>query len=42
MSLINCAINFILTWFEDCVTSSTTEETNFAVIFLPIKLQHLQ
>ena len=26
MPLINCEINLILTWSEDCVSSSATEE----------------
>ena len=29
MPLINCEINFSLTWSEDCVISSTTGETKF-------------
>ena len=29
MPLINCKINFILTWSEDCVICSATGETKF-------------
>ena len=31
MPLINCEINLILTWLEDCVISSTTGETKFKI-----------
>ena len=31
MHLISCAINLILTWSKDCVISSATEETKFAI-----------
>ena len=31
MSLINCAINIILTWSADCVISSATGETKSAI-----------
>ena len=31
MPLINCSVNPILTWSTDCVTSSATGETKFAV-----------
>ena len=29
--LINCKINFILTWFEDCIIFSATEATKFKI-----------
>ena len=31
MSLINCEINLILTWSEDCVISSATGATKFKI-----------
>ena len=31
MLLINCEINFILTWSEDCVISSATGATKFKI-----------
>ena len=31
MPLINCEINVILTWSEDCVISSTTGAIKFAI-----------
>ena len=31
MQSINCEINFILTWSEDCVISSATGETKFKI-----------
>ena len=31
MSLMKCKINLNLTWSEDCVIYSATEETKFAV-----------
>ena len=31
MPLINCEINFILTWSEDCVISSATGATKFKI-----------
>ena len=31
MSLINCELNLILTWFEDCVISSSTGNTKFKI-----------
>ena len=31
MPLINCEINLILTWSEDCVTSSATGATKFKI-----------
>ena len=31
MPLINCQINFILTWFEDCVISSAYGDTKFEI-----------
>ena len=31
MPLINCEINLILTWSEDCVISSATGETKFKI-----------
>ena len=40
MPLINCEINLILTWSEDCVISSTTGATKFKIadtkIFVPV------
>ena len=33
MLLINCAINFILTWSEVCVISSATEPTKFKITY---------
>ena len=40
MSLINCEINLILTWYTDCAISSVTGETTFAItdtkIYVPI------
>ena len=31
MSLINCEVNLILAWSKDCVISSATGETKFAI-----------
>ena len=31
--LINCKINSILSWSEDCVISSATGKTDFAIIY---------
>ena len=31
MPLINCEVNLILTWSKDCVISSATGETKFAI-----------
>ena len=31
MSLIDCEINLILTWSKNCVVSSATAETKFAI-----------
>ena len=31
MSLINCEINFILAWSEDCVITSATGTTKFKI-----------
>ena len=31
MPLINCKINLILTWSTNCVISTTTEATTFAI-----------
>ena len=40
MPLINCEINLILAWFEDCVISSTTRETKFTItdtkLYVPV------
>ena len=41
MSLIDCEINLILTWYKDCVFSSATGETKLAItdtklIYVPI------
>ena len=33
MLLINCAINFILTWSEVCVIFSATEPTKFKITY---------
>ena len=33
MPLINCDINLILTWFENCVTYSATGKTKFAITY---------
>ena len=33
MELINCEINLILTWFEDCVISSENGETKFKITY---------
>ena len=31
MLLINCEINLILTWFEDCIIPSATGRVNFVI-----------
>ena len=40
MPLINCEVNLILTWSKDCVISSATGETKFAIteikLFVPV------
>ena len=40
MPLINCEINLILTWSEDCVISSKTRETKFTItdtkLYVPV------
>ena len=40
MPLINCEINLTLTWSENCVISSTTGKTKFAItdtkLYVPI------
>ena len=40
MPLVNCEINLILTWSEDCVISSTTGEKKFKItdtkIYVPV------
>ena len=40
MLLINCQINFILTWSENCVISSATGKRKFAItdtkLYVPI------
>ena len=40
MTLINCEINLILTWSEDCVISSATGATKFKItdtkLYVPI------
>ena len=40
MPLINCEINLILTWSTDCVISSATRETKFALtdtkLYVPV------
>ena len=40
MPLINCEINFILTWSEKCVLSNDTKATTFATtdakLFIPV------
>ena len=33
MPLINCEINLILTWSEDCVISSATGTTKFEITY---------
>ena len=38
--LINCEVNVILTWSKDCVISSATRETKFAItetkLYIPV------
>ena len=40
MTLINCEVNIIFTWSEDCVISSATGETKFKItgtkLYVPI------
>ena len=40
MPLINCEVNLILTWSKDCVISSATGETKFAItetkVYVPV------
>ena len=40
MPLINCEINLILTWYEDCVISSETGATKFKItdtnLYVPV------
>ena len=40
MSLINCQMNLILTWSEDCIISSVTGETKFKItdtkLYVPV------
>ena len=40
MPLINCEVNLILTWSKDCVISSATGETKFAItetkLYVPV------
>ena len=46
MPLINCEINLILAWFEDCVISSTTRETKFTItdtkLYVPVVILSIQ
>ena len=36
MPLINCEINLMLTWFENCVLSNDTKATTFAITYTKI------
>ena len=40
MTLINCEINLILTWSENCVISSATGKTKYAItdtkLYIPV------
>ena len=40
MSLINCDVNLILTWFKDCVITNYTDEEKFAItetkLYVPV------
>ena len=40
MLLINCEINLVLIWSEDCVISSANEEINFKItdtkLYVPV------
>ena len=40
MPLVNCEINLILTWYEDCVISSATGATTFEItdtkLYVPV------
>ena len=44
--LINCKIDIFLTWFENCVLSSATEETKFPItdlkLYGPYQLKIIQ
>ena len=44
--VINCEINLILTWFENCVISSATGKTIFAItdvkLYVPIVTLSIQ
>ena len=46
MSLINCEINLILTWSEDCVISSATRENKFKItdtkLYVPVVTLSIQ
>ena len=46
ISLINCKIDPVLTWFENCVLSSPTEETKFPItdlkLYAPYQLKIIQ
>ena len=46
MSLINCEINLILTWSQDCVVSSATGETKFKItgtnLYVPVVTLSIQ
>ena len=39
MSLVNCAINLLLTWSEDCVICSATWTTKFKITDTKLKLK---
>ena len=40
MPLINCEVNFILTWYKDCVINNSTGEGKFAIretkLYVPV------
>ena len=40
MTLVNCEVNLILTWSKDCVISSATGQTKFAItetkLYVPV------
>ena len=40
MPLINCEVNFILTWSKDCVITNSTSEGKFAItetkLYVPV------
>ena len=46
MSLINCEINLILTWSQDCVVSSATGKTKFKItgtsLYVPVVTLSIQ